>query len=278
MGVAGAPAMTDPMRKGQAVSRAVAVGAGLAAASAALAASRPRSRPEPCWPRPPSPPGPPSPPTAGRSARCWRAAPATVPRAALTFDDGPGPSTAAVLDALEREGVRATFFVLGRQARRHPDLVRRIAAGGHQLASHGDDHGILVFRGPGHVAAQLRRTEDAVRQACGEGALSRVFRAPHGFRGPQTWPAVRRAGYRMAGWSRGVFDSAEPGAGVIADRAARALRPGAVILLHDADGWDPARGRPQTAEALPAIIRAARGRGLSLVTLDELTGRASPPA
>lgn len=269
--------MTDPMRKGQAVSRAVAVGAGLAAASAALAARRP---------------GPAGALLAAAAVAAWAAftpncrafgpvlagGPRDRARAALTFDDGPGPSTAAVLDALEREGVRATFFVLGRQARRHPDLVRRIAAGGHQLASHGDDHGILLFRGPGHVTAQLRRTEDAVRQACGEDVLSRIFRAPHGFRGPQTWAAARRAGYRMAGWSRGVFDSAEPGAGAIADRTARALRPGAVILLHDADGWDPARGRPQTAEALPAIIRAARGRGLSLVTLDELTGPAAAPA
>jgi peptidoglycan-N-acetylglucosamine deacetylase len=264
--------MTDPMRKDQAVARAVGVCAALAAASVALAARRP-------------------PLGAGLLAAtalaAWAAftpnhpafgpvvagGPRSRPRAALTFDDGPGPSTADVLDALEREGVRATFFVLGRQARRHPGLVRRIAAAGHQLANHGDDHGILVFRGPRHVARQLRRTEEAVREACGADVLSRLFRPPHGFRNPLTWAAARRLGYRMAGWTRGTFDSAEPGAAVIADRAARALRPGAVILLHDADGWDPARGRSQTVEALPAIIRAARERGLSLVTMDELAGR-----
>jgi peptidoglycan/xylan/chitin deacetylase (PgdA/CDA1 family) len=74
----------------------------------------------------------------------------------------------------------------------------------------------------------------------------------------------------MVGWTRGVFDSAEPGAAAIADRAARALAPGAVILLHDADGWAPERSRRQTAEALPAICRAAGSRGLSLVTMDAL--------
>jgi peptidoglycan-N-acetylglucosamine deacetylase len=269
--------MTEPMRKGQAVGRAVAVGAGLAATSVALAARRPGLAGA----------------LLGAAAlAAWAAftpngrafgpvlarGPRDRPRAALTFDDGPGPSTPAVLDALAREGVRATFFVLGRQARRHPDLVRRIVADGHQLASHGDDHGILIFRGSGHVAAQLRATEDAVREACGADALSRVFRAPHGFRGPLTWAAARRSGYRMAGWTRGVFDSAEPGAPAIADRATRALRPGAVLLLHDADGWAPERGRAQTAAALPAIVRAARERGLELVTLDELAGWAPSPA
>jgi peptidoglycan/xylan/chitin deacetylase (PgdA/CDA1 family) len=199
-----------------------------------------------------------------------RSGPRRRARAALTFDDGPGPSTAAVLDALAGEGVRATFFVLGRQVERRPHEVRRMVAEGHEIASHGYDHGILVFRGPRHVADQLRRTEQAVARAAGRGVLSRYFRAPHGFRGPATLVAARRAGYRTVSWTRGVFDSADPGAEVIAARAARALAPGAVILLHDADGWHPERERAQTAEAIPAICAAARERGIELVALTEL--------
>ncbi|HSI31857.1 MAG TPA: polysaccharide deacetylase family protein, partial [Miltoncostaeaceae bacterium] len=189
---------------------------------------------------------------------------------ALTFDDGPGPTTPAVLDALAEAGAPATFFVLGRQAERHPELVRRIVADGHQLASHGYDHGVLIFRGAGHVEAQLRRAERAAEDAAGAGAMSRVFRAPHGFRGPATALGARRAGYRMAAWTCGVFDTAEPGPAAIARRTTRALDPGAIILLHDADGWAPERPRQQTADALPEICRAARLRGLELVTLDEL--------
>lgn len=196
--------------------------------------------------------------------------PSDRPRAALTFDDGPGPSTPAILDALADEGVRATFFVLGRQARRHPDLVRRMHDEGHQVASHGYDHGILVMRGPAHVRDQLARTEDAVADAVGQGVLTHVFRAPHGFRGPATWAAVRSAGYRMAGWTKGVFDSADPGPDVVAQRSARALAPGCILLLHDADGWDPDRPRTHTAAAIPEICAAAREKGLELVTLDEL--------
>jgi peptidoglycan-N-acetylglucosamine deacetylase len=191
-------------------------------------------------------------------------------RASLTFDDGPGPSTQAILDALECHGARATFFVLGRQVERYPDIVRRIAADGHQIASHGYDHGILVFRGARHVADQLRRTENAVAAALGRPGMTPWFRAPHGFRGPLSARAVNAAGYRTAGWSTGVWDSADPGVQTIADRTTAALHPGAVVLLHDADGWAPERRRDQTAQALPTVIEAARARGLELVTLAEL--------
>jgi len=202
--------------------------------------------------------------------RPLRRGPRNRPRAALTFDDGPGRSTPEVLDALSSEGVRATFFVLGRQAERHPDLVRRIAEDGHEIGNHGYDHGILVFRGGAHVADQLSRTEAAVRRAAGESAMRPLFRAPHGYRGPATARAAAGMGYRVASWTRGVFDSAEPGVEVIAERASRALAPGAVILLHDADGWAPERSRAQTAAAIPAICRAARRRGIELVPLGEL--------
>ena len=183
--------------------------------------------------------------------------PADRPRAALTFDDGPGPSTPDLLDALAREDVRGTFFVLGRQAERHPEVVRRIAAEGHQIANHGYDHGILIFRGPGHVADQIARTQRAVERAAGEGAMSPLFRAPHGFRGPATALASPPCGLPVAAWTRGVFDSAEPGAAAIARRAPGALEPGSILLLHDADGWAPERPRQQTVPT-PSPTSAAR--------------------
>ncbi|WP_217914930.1 polysaccharide deacetylase family protein [Miltoncostaea marina] len=262
-----------PMRKGQAVHRTVWAGAAVALCAAAAARRRPLAGLA----------------VAGAAAAVGASAylpsspllgrvvhrgPADVPRAALTFDDGPGPSTPHVLDALAAEGVRATFFVLGRQVERHPGLVRRMVEEGHEVASHGYDHGILIWRGARHVAEQLARTERAVARAAGPDAMSRLFRAPHGFRGPATALGCRRAGYRPAAWTRGVFDSAEPGAAAIARRVERALEPGAVILLHDADGWAPGRPRQQTADALPEICRAARERGLELVPMGRLVAAA----
>jgi peptidoglycan-N-acetylglucosamine deacetylase len=261
--------MTEPMRKLEAVHRATWAGAGAAVAATLLARRHPAAATA----------------VAGTALLTGVAAfmprnpalgtaivrgPRDRARAAITFDDGPGPSTPDVLDALAEAGARATFFVLGRQAERHPELVRRIAAEGHQVASHGYDHGILIFRGPRHVIDQLRRTERAVEAAAGPGILTRLFRAPHGFRGPATAPAVGAAGYRMAAWTHGVFDSAEPGAAAIARRSERVLDRGVILLLHDADGWAPERPRHQTADALPEICRAARERELELVTLDEL--------
>lgn len=199
----------------------------------------------------------------------WRG-PRTGTRMALTFDDGPSASTPAILDALAAHGAHATFFVLGRQARAFPDVIARMHAEGHQVANHGDDHGILAFRGPAHVRRQLATCEDAVARAAGPGAMSRLFRAPHGFRGPATTAAARSAGYRTVAWTHGVFDSDEPGVDVIVQRCNDVLYPGCILLLHDADGWCPDRPRPQTAQAVPRVLAEASRRGLDLVTLDEL--------
>ena len=261
--------MAEPMRKGETVRRALLIEAGIAAVVGATARRKPLVGTLTAL---------------GGAAAAWGAFARNSPlygsvlhhgrtddpRFALTFDDGPGPSTPAVLDALRQAKARATFFVLGRQVEAHPDLVQRIVADGHELASHGYDHGILVFRSAAQVQAQLRRTEDAIANAVGPGGLTRMFRAPHGFKGPATALAVRRAGYRLAGWSLGVFDSAQPGADVIAQRAAEGLGPGSILLLHDADGWDPTASRRQTAEAIVPICRAARARGLEPVALGDL--------
>lgn len=270
--VPGSLLMNRPMNKRQAVGRASLIGAAAVTLAGALSRRRPVASGAI---------------VAATAAAAWgafshssplfgrplTAGPRSRPLASLTFDDGPGPSTPAILDALAREGVRATFFVLGRQVERYPDVVRRIAAEGHEIANHGFDHGILVFRGPAHLADQLRRTRAAVRAAVGTDVMSPLFRAPHGFRGPLTAAVAGHEGYRLASWTAGVFDSAEPGVAAIEQRSADALGPGAVILLHDADGWAPDRGREQTAAALPSICRAARERALTLVPLGELFAR-----
>ena len=196
------------------------------------------------------------------------------PVAALTFDDGPSPDTTPrILDTLRREGVRATFFVLGKHAERHPELVERIVREGHELGNHGYDHRILAFAGPAEVHQQLHRTERILKAAGAPPA--RVFRAPHGFRSPFVTRTARRLGYVTCAWSAGVFDTARPGAPVIVERSVKALEPGAVLLLHDADGWGD-DSRAQTADALPAIIDAARHRGLELVTMSEIAALDPP--
>lgn len=196
------------------------------------------------------------------------------PVIALTFDDGPSPDvTPRILDTLRREGVRATFFVLGKHAERHPELIARMVREGHEVANHGYDHGILAFAGPNEIHRQIHRTQRIVERA---GApRPRSFRAPHGFRSPYVTRTARRLGYRTCAWSKGVFDTSKPGTATIVKRSVAALKPGAVLLLHDADGWGD-DDRTQTAEALPAIIDAARHRGYGFVTMEEVA-RLDPP-
>jgi peptidoglycan/xylan/chitin deacetylase (PgdA/CDA1 family) len=187
---------------------------------------------------------------------------------ALTFDDGPHPDvTPCILDVLRQEGVPATFFVLGKHAERWPDLVRRAAAEGHEVGNHGFAHNRLHFAGPGRIREDLLRGTVAAQRACQR--TPRLFRAPHGFRSPFVSPIAMSLGQTTVGWTYGVWDSDCPGAAVIAARVLDRASPGAIILLHDADGHDTARDRRQTAEALPLIIRGLRERGYAFTALPE---------
>jgi len=190
------------------------------------------------------------------------------PFVSITFDDGPNPrATPRILDVLRREGVRATFFVLGRHAERWPELVRRAALDGHQLGNHGYFHRKLHRRSPGYVRDDLTRgTEQIVRAS---GVRPRHFRAPHGFRSPWVTPIAASLGQRTVGWSLGVWDSARPGADVIATRTLEGMHAGSILLLHDGDGYDPEGDRSQTAEALPAILDGLRRRGFRFTTLPD---------
>jgi len=185
---------------------------------------------------------------------------------AITFDDGPNPeATPRILDALGAGGIRATFFLLGKHIERWPDLARRIAREGHAIGNHGWHHQKLHRRGPAFIALDIALGAQAITAATG--SAPRLFRAPHGFRNPWVNRLAAAQGQRVVGWSLGVWDSDRPGADVIARRALEGTRAGSILLLHDGDGYDPGGDRLQTAEALPAIIRGLRDRGLGFVPL-----------
>ena len=193
---------------------------------------------------------------------------------ALTFDDGPRPPfTSQVLDVLKREEVKATFFVLGENAIRFPELVARTAAEGHRVANHGLDHDILMWAGAGAMRMQLRLADQALREA-GVEEPAPLFRPPHGWLSPVAHRAAIASGYRVVGWTKGVWDTASPGVEQIVSRTAEALKPGGILLLHD--GWRGPReaDRSQTVAALPSIIGEARARGLKFVTVEELIDEA----
>jgi peptidoglycan/xylan/chitin deacetylase (PgdA/CDA1 family) len=175
---------------------------------------------------------------------------------ALTFDDGPNESfTPQVLDILARYGVRATFFVVGAEVDRLPDLTRRLVNDGHVLGNHTWDHADLTTLDEDGFRAQIDRTEDLL--ATFTGHRSSCARPPYGRINQYARDQLNARGMRATRWSTDTGDWKRPGADEIVRRAVDGARPGAVILLHDG-GPDMS----QTVAALPRIIEGMRSRGL----------------
>jgi peptidoglycan/xylan/chitin deacetylase (PgdA/CDA1 family) len=190
----------------------------------------------------------------------------------LTFDDGPNPyTTERIVRLLERERVPATFFMVGVHVTRFADAARQVAGAGYPIGNHTETHRRLWLAGPGRTRWELTAAHHAI--AAATGMTPRCFRAPHGYRNPHLRAVARGLGYRVFGWTFGVWDTDRPGSEVIRRRVARRLRPGAIVLLHDGDGADPLGDRSQTAQALPGIIDDARARGYRFRSLDDLAGR-----
>ncbi len=187
---------------------------------------------------------------------------------AITFDDGPSPATAAVLDILGRERVPATFFVLGQHARRHPLLLRRMQAEGHAVGLHGLTHAKLHGLAGPAVDSQIAGTIEAVREAGVEPAP--LYRVPHGYKSGGVLGAARHHGLALWAWSRGVWDTDRPKPSVLVRRATRLARLGMVLLLHDGRGDDPAPDVTPMLTALPLILCELKRRGFTFVRLSDV--------
>jgi peptidoglycan/xylan/chitin deacetylase (PgdA/CDA1 family) len=186
---------------------------------------------------------------------------------AVTFDDGPHPEgTPAVLEALERAGARATFFLVGEQVDRYPELAAELAAAGHGIAVHGYRHRNQLRLTPGMVRSDTERGLATVTEATGRQPT--LYRPAYGIFSAGGLEVVRGTGLEPLLWSRWGRDwarsaSAESVAGLVT----RDLCPGDVLLLHDADHYS-ARGSWQTtAAALPRVLEEIARRGLRTVAL-----------
>lgn len=187
---------------------------------------------------------------------------------ALTFDDGPDPAaTPAVLDLLDRYGMRASFFCVAERARRHPGLTREIVARGHRVENHSDRHrNSFACQGPCAVRDELRRAQDTLAELTGR--APRFFRAPFGIRNPWIAPVLRQLDLRLVSWSRRGYD------GVLADperiltHLRRGLAAGDIVLLHDGYGPRDSSGRPVILGVLPRLLDEIQARGLQVASLD----------
>ncbi|HEY2509625.1 MAG TPA: polysaccharide deacetylase family protein [Polyangiaceae bacterium] len=191
-----------------------------------------------------------------RGARGW----------ALTFDDGPDPSsTPGVLDALDAARVKATFFVIARKAEAHPDLVREILRRGHAVGLHSYAHDrFLTLRRETRVRADLEKGIEVLTAITGERPT--LFRPPIGHTNPVVARVVEDLELVTVGWSVSARDGL---AGVSAERvAARVssrLRDGAIVLMHDAS--ERGTHAPVAASILEQIVEAGREARMDVVPL-----------
>jgi peptidoglycan/xylan/chitin deacetylase (PgdA/CDA1 family) len=151
---------------------------------------------------------------------------------ALTFDDGPSPLyTPRVLEVLARHRVTATFFLLGRNAAKYPDTVRRIADAGHTLGNHTWNHPDLPSLSPARTHDQIIHTQEAVTAVCGH--TPTLFRAPGGHFTPHALAACAELALRPVSWSLSSADSDTRPAQRIGRAVLDGARTGAIVLHHD---------------------------------------------
>lgn len=179
---------------------------------------------------------------------------------ALTFDDGPDPNyTGLVLDVLEEKGVKATFFVLGENAKRNPELLFQINKTGHEIGNHGYTHSYNSSQ----FVRELVKTDQVIYDLLQQHTY--FYRPPGGFVSKDIVQGVKTKGHLLTLWSIDSKDWRNPGATRIVQNVMESSFPGAIILLHDGG-----EKREQTAEALKVIIDRLRKDGYRFVTLSEL--------
>lgn len=180
---------------------------------------------------------------------------------ALTFDDGPDPEiTPQVLQTLAKHRARATFFVLGHAAERHPELLRRIVAEGHVLGNHSYSHAARLSAAK--AREELQRTSNLIEAA--SGTTPTLFRPPYGIVNGAFAHAALQAGGTGVLWTISSADSKPIGPEIIARNVVHTPNPGDIVLLHDGPG------HRATAAALPRILTELGAAGFQFVTIPQL--------
>lgn len=196
----------------------------------------------------------------------WRLPRRSERACAITFDDGPSAGTRRVVEILSRHQIKATFFVLAANARRHPEVLRLIAEQGHTIAIHGVTHKKVHHDSEAAVAGEL---STAMAQLSALGVRpAHLYRPPHGLKSAAALRASRKLGCRPWAWSRGIWDTDGPKPEVLVRRATRFACSRMVLLLHDGRGDEEHPDIEPMLTALPDILERLRADGFTFVTLD----------
>ncbi|OQR61439.1 hydrolase [Streptomyces maremycinicus] len=177
----------------------------------------------------------------------------------ITIDDGPDPDwTPQVLEVLRENDVKATFCMVGTQAKAHPDLVKAVVADGHRLCDHTVSHDTTMDKKPdSYQSQQILDAERMITEASG-GVRPVYYRAPGGAFTPYSRDLAASRGMRPLGWNVDTKDFEQPGAASIVSTVRSEVSNGPTILFHDAGG-----DRSQTVAALREVLPWLRQQGYS---------------
>lgn len=195
---------------------------------------------------------------------------------AITIDDGPDPEiTPQVLDLLDRYAARASFFCIGNEAERHPELCREIVRRGHAVENHSQHHRwhFSTF-GPRRMADDIETGQERLTRISGQRPL--FFRPTAGLRNPFLEPILARHGLHLASWTRRGYDTRNRDADDVVRRLTRNLAAGDILLLHDGNAARTEAGQAVILTALPRVLEAAAAAGLKSITLQSALKYSSP--
>jgi peptidoglycan/xylan/chitin deacetylase (PgdA/CDA1 family) len=191
---------------------------------------------------------------------------------ALTFDDGPHPvHTPQILEILDRCGVKATFFVIGRHMEKNGVIIARASQAGHVIGNHSYRHSrTMNFHSREGNRQEILRCQEEVEKWVGY--RPRFYRQPAGFRNPHIFGILKELGMTLVGWQVRAFDSQCKNSATIVRRILRGASPGGVLLLHDGADNPSNEERSATVQALPLLVRSLQDRGFEFFTLDRFLG------
>jgi len=184
---------------------------------------------------------------------------------ALTFDDGPDShTTPQILDILEGHDTVATFFVVGQNVDKYPEVFERIIKDGHQLANHSWSHSRPTSITTAELINEVEKTQRKIHL---KGVDTKLFRPPYGLITHQQMHELKALGYTVVIWSIDSMDWYTSNPEDISDCVIKSIHPGAIILMHCTGGYN---NRQATIKALPNIISTLKKEGYEFVTVNQL--------
>ncbi len=180
---------------------------------------------------------------------------------AITFDDGPDLNTLKILDLLSKYNVRGTFFCIGKQIEKHPEILKKIIKNNHIIGNHTFSHDKLIdIYGTERFIKEIEAADTIIEKITGKKTM--LFRPPYGITNPNIAKAVKKSGHFVIGWNKRSYDTTIPSERMILKRITKDLKSGDIILLHDT--------KKITVAVLEQLLLFLQSNNFTTVTIDEL--------